>query len=94
MDILARVEFLKVPNPDYTGIYINGIRPTIEYVNGSRWDCAVGLDSEAFPGDVVEATISFLSPNEHDGAITEGMKFKLYSVNDLIGLGEFIIVSK
>lgn len=90
MSVLAKIKLMEEQDKDFTGKFINGFRCTIEYMEGENWECLVELNSEAFPGDEVEACISFLSPEEHLNKIKNGMTFKINVAIYKVGYGKFL----
>jgi hypothetical protein len=92
MSYLVEIEFLAVDDPGCYVKYRSGIRPSISYEKGISWDCYIALIDieEAMPGQVVDATLSFLSPQEHVSKIKNGLAFDLYAGPWLIGKGYFL----
>jgi len=93
MDLLSKVEFLKIDRKKYEYRYINGCWPTISYpaLNGIA-GCTLLLDQEAFDGDIVELELKFLDESLHEDKIKEGDTFDLYVGRVHIAKGEFLVI--
>lgn len=95
MDILAKLELLKIDNPDWKAKYSSGMRSNINY-GDDNYSCAVdfGREGEIQQGETVECEIYFLTHEPHVGKLTKGMKFKLFSGNVTFAYGEVQYVSE
>lgn len=94
MDIIAKLELLKIENPDWEAKYISGMRSNINYGDGN-FSCAIdfGREDEIKQGDTVECEICFLTHEPHIGKLAKGMKFKLFSGNVTFAYGVIQYIS-
>lgn len=94
MEILAKLELLKIDDPDWKAKYSTGMRCNINYGNGN-FSCAVdfGYEGEIKQGETVECEICFLTHEPHIGKLTKGMEFNLFSGNMTFAKGVIQYVS-
>jgi len=94
MEVLAKLEFLEVKDPECNVRYLNKSRPLIMYEGQLGSSCILYFGDEveeAFPGHILEAEIA-LMPDLHLGKIKEGLEFELYAGKWKIAKGVFTFV--
>ena len=95
MEILAKIELLKIDDPDRRAKCPTGMRTNINY-GKDNYSCAVdfGRDGEIKQGETVECEICFLTHEPHIGQLSEGMKFGLFAGNMTFAKGVVQYVSE
>ena len=87
-DIEAEIRFLTTEEGGRSSPAFSGYRPQF-YYDGRDWDAPHEYPDSytVFPGETVRAFLGFLSPQEHIGKITVGMKFEIREGTRTVGTG-------
>ena len=94
MEVLAKLEFLEVDDPECNVRYLNKSRPRIVYEGQEGSSCIYYLGDEveeAFPGETLGVEIA-LMPEVHTGIIKVGLEFEMYAGEWKIAKGIFTFV--
>jgi len=90
-DIEVQIEFLRHEQGGRETPAFSGYRPQFFYY-GNNWDAVhefIGTETVE-PGDIVNAYIAFLSPQEHEGKVYPSMPFLVREGGRTIGFGTVI----
>ena len=88
-DVEAEIRFLSTNEGGRSEPVRSGYRPQI-YYGGHDWVVVQEYpDTEwVFPGETVFARLWFLSPDEHDGNVVEGMSFEVREGRRIVAVGQ------
>ena len=89
-EVIAQISILDYIQPGFFPRMATGARPVIRYEGMVGASCILdlGIKGEAFVGETIEVTISFLNPELHRELMHVGLEFGLYSANIKLANGK------